>query len=150
MDDVAISKYCVGYYWSVAHLANNGPFTEERYRRPRSPSVVYIPSRPNPVLTYNVVCPVNSMGVSVTPASMSSVSLVPRCTCVEEDQFQSLQSQPYNAALNGNFADWDLTQENPISGWTSQESWRGQVLPIEYSGQAQLAQGQDISNKGSV
>lgn len=52
-----------------------------------------------------------------------------------------------NAALNGNFADFDTTQENPISGWTSEESWKNQVTPILYSGKAQP---NDNSNLGAV
>jgi hypothetical protein len=146
MDDVVISNYCIGYYWQYAFV-QQGPYANGKVNVPRSPAVVYRPSIPNPALTFNIMCPDQSYGVRVGSGSMSDVSLVPRCGCQEEDQFQSLQSQPRNAALNGNFADYDLTQENPVSGWISQESWRGQVIPVQYNGKWPA---DDPSNKGAV
>jgi hypothetical protein len=149
MDDIKISEYCVGYYYALPNRAN-GPFAETKFASPRSPAVVYRPSIRNPLLTFTVVCPPPpAMGVPITVynPSLFSVSLVPRCTCQEEDTFESLKSQPCNAALNGNFADFDLTQENPVSGWISQESWRGQVLPVPYIGPYGA---NDKSNNGSV
>jgi hypothetical protein len=151
MDDVVISQYCVGYYYAVGH-SNNGPFSfsDEKWKFPRSPAVVFRPSTSNPVLSFNVVCPAPDATGRVpglyNPA-LISVSLVPRCTCVEEDRLESLQSQPCNAALNGNFADFDDTQENVVSGWISQESWRSQVLAVPYIGQAPA---DDTSNNVSV
>lgn len=147
MDDVAISRYCVGYYWGLAY-SYNGPYSSENLY-PRSPAVVYSPSVPNPALTFNVVCPpaADTNGVWVSSIAMYGVSLVPRCTCQEEDKFSSIQSQPGNIALNGNFADYDLAQENPISGWTSQENWKNQVIPVQYTG---TRPADDTSNNGSV
>lgn len=146
MDDIAISKYCVGYYWGL-NYNHNGPFAEDKFKAVRSPAVVYRPSVPNPKLEFNVVCPVSESSIIVSAAQLHSVALVPRCTCVEEDQSLSLQSQPQNVAYNGNFANFDLTQENPMSGWISQENWRGQAVPVLYTGPAQAA---DTSNQGSV
>jgi hypothetical protein len=149
MDDIKISEYCVGYYYTLPNRYNR-PFAEEKFTWPRSPAVSYRPSVPNPMLTFTVVCPEypgTGVPIQVNNPFISSVSLVPRCTCQEEDTFQSLKSQPCNAALNGNFANFDLTQENPVSGWTSQESWRGQVLPVPYIGPYGA---NDNSNNGSV
>ncbi|KAF2496080.1 hypothetical protein BU16DRAFT_366469 [Lophium mytilinum] len=148
MDDVAISQYCVGYYWSLSY-SKNGPYADSRSNFPRSPAVVYRPAISNPALTFNVVCPdpAISQGITVGTVAMYGVSLVPRCTCQEEDTFESLQSQPLNIAWNGNFADYDLTQENPVSGWTSQENWKNQVIPVQYAGPYPA---DDASNSGSV
>lgn len=146
MDDAIVSQYCVGYYWHFSY-ATNGPFSDSRFAWPRSPAVVFNPSTASPVLRFNVLCPVNNQGVSVSSVSMTAVSLVPRCTCQEEDAFESLQSQPLNPAFNGNFADYDLQQENPVSGWISQESWKAQVIPVQYAG---ATPAHDTSNDGSV
>ena len=148
MDDVAISAYCVGYYWDITYTGD-GPYSDSRFTYPRSPAVVYRPTIPNPALTFNVVCPADtgSNNINVGRVAMYGVSLVPRCTCVEENNFESLQSQPLNKAFNGNFADYDLQQENPVSGWVSKESWKDLVIPVQYSGPVPA---DDNSNKGSV
>lgn len=146
MDDVIVSQNCVGYYWGYTYV-RNGAYSDSRFKWPRSPAIVYRPTVPNPKLTFNVVCPINSNGVLVNSVSMYGVSLAPRCTCQEENKFQSLQSQPFNNALNGNFADYDLSQENPVSGWTSQETWRGFVIPVQYTGPMSA---DDKSNNGAV
>lgn len=145
MDDVPISRSCVGYYWLISYTSG-GPYAS-KFAWPRSPAVVYRPTIPNPVLTFNVVCPANSNGVGVSPPWMRDVALVPRCTCQEEDKLLSIDSQPLNLAWNGNFADYDVQQENPIRGWTSQESWKDFVIPVEYTG---TLRPDDTSNNGSV
>jgi hypothetical protein len=147
VDDVVISESCVGYYWTTTHSVYNGPFAEDKFRFIRAPAAVYRATNSNPTLSYNVVCPASNGLVGVSSVTMYNVSLVPRCTCQEEDHFQSIKSQPRNAAFNGNFADYDLTQENPVSGWISQESWRSMVMPVQYNGPAPA---DDTSNKGSV
>ena len=146
MDDVAISAYMVGYYWTSAYIYT-GPFSDSSFRFPRSPAAVYRPAIPNPTLTFNVVCPNSNFRIFVATTVMYGISLVPRCTCVEEDKFGSITSQPLNSAINGNFADYDRTQENPILGWTSQESWKNQVIPVQYVGPATA---DDQSNNGSM
>jgi hypothetical protein len=146
MDNIAISRYCVGYYYTLAYI-QNGPYADATSKLIRSPAIIYRPTVPNPTLQFNVVCPVSDTSVIVGAPKLQDVALVPRCTCVEENLLQSLQTQPRNAAFNGNFADYDATQENPVLGWTSQESWRGQVLPVPYSGTSQAV---DTSNKGAV
>jgi hypothetical protein len=146
MDNIAISRYCVGYYYTLAYI-QNGPYADATSKLIRSPAIIYRPTVPNPTLQFNVVCPVSDTSVTVGAPKLQDVALVPRCTCVEENLLQSLQTQPRNAAFNGNFADYDATQENPVLGWTSQESWRGQVLPVPYSGTSQAV---DTSNKGAV
>ncbi|KAH4190283.1 hypothetical protein HBI73_185040 [Parastagonospora nodorum] len=146
MDNIAISRYCVGYYYTLAYI-QNGPYAAATSKLIRSPAIIYRPTVPNPALQFNVVCPVSDTSVTVGAPKLQDVALVPRCTCVEENLLQSLQTQPRNAAFNGNFADYDATQENPVLGWTSQESWRGQVLPVPYSGTSQAV---DTSNKGAV
>jgi len=146
MDSIPISRYCVGYYWSLAYL-QNGPYDDNISKLVRSPAVVYRPTTPNPILQINVVCPFSDSNVIVGGIRAQDIALVPRCTCVEENQFQSLQTQPRNAAFNGNFADYDIRQEHTVMGWISQESWKGQVVPVPFSGPVQAG---DTSTKGAV
>lgn len=141
-----MSRYCVGYYWSLAHI-QNGPYADDISKLVRSSAVVYRPTVTNPILQFKVVCPVSDSNVIVGGIRTQDIALVPRCTCVEENQFQSLQTQPQNAAFNGNFADYDVRQEYPVLGWISQESWKGQVVPVPFSGPIQAG---DTSTKGAV
>lgn len=146
MNDVIVSQYCVGYLWTF-YYNTNGPYAGNQFRSPRSPAVVYRASEPDPTLRFNVLCPTSNNGVSVNDPYLYGVTLVPRCNCVEEDKFQSLQMQPSNLAWNGNFADLDYDQQNPVSGWTSEESWKSQVVPVQYAGKAPA---DDKSNEGAV
>lgn len=148
MDDVIVSEYCVGWYWTI-NYKKNGPFVDSTFDYPRAPAIVYRPTISNPALKFNVICPpsYDSDGVLVYMPSVTRVSLVPRCTCQEEDKFQSVQNQPLNAAFNGNFADSNRAQENPVFGWISEENWSNQVIPVLYKG---TALSDDTSNNGSV
>lgn len=87
------------------------------------------------------------MGISPGGSSLYAVSLVPRCACREEDKVPSVKLNPFNRAFNGNFADFDLQQENPITGWVSEENWKNQVTPVRSLG---VGVPDDKSNDGSV
>jgi len=148
MDGVPITRSCTGYYWHYT-FSTGGPYAEGSGTTlfMRAPAVVYTPTVPNPVLTFNYECPSpNPNGVSIRPPNLAGVSLVPRCQC-QEYSSNAIAHPSSNFAFNGNFADTDLQQENPVVGWTSVESWRAMVIPMHYTGPAVS---QDKSNNVSV
>src|SRR4051794_1386522 len=89
IDNIAVSEYCVEYYWDISFKRNvPGPVTP--YGFPRSPAITFQAETTNPVLSFNVARPVPSSGVLVGGVSVSAISLVPSCTCVEEYEFTSI------------------------------------------------------------